>query len=84
METSVSQTMYLTAVCSGEHESKPPMVMMFGTRICDVAYGGVSRPEATCKVPDSPKRECFEFYRERRICKGTKKQRYVNAPCVSV
>lgn len=33
METSVSQTMYLAAVCSGEHKSKPPMITMFGTRI---------------------------------------------------
>jgi hypothetical protein len=51
--------------------------------LSDVAYGGVSRSEATCKVPDGPKRECFEFYRE-EFAKGTKKQRYVNAPCVLV
>jgi hypothetical protein len=31
MKTSVSHTIYPTAVCSGEHESQPPMVMIFGT-----------------------------------------------------
>jgi hypothetical protein len=33
METSLSHTMQATAVCSGEHESQTPMVMIFRTGI---------------------------------------------------